>query len=225
MASLLEFKTALYGEGYDPASFKVTRMVGTSLPTASLKTPHVHAVFKAYRQDLSLPLEDFPLHESVELTLCYFLLSLARLSTFKNQMDFLSKKLPFAESWMITDTLGLVLKKSQSADFKPYFLIFVKSKAVYERRFAYVWAMRYYREEKITFFLDHLLFDEEYYVMMAQAWMLATLAITHFDEITKFLQKKEIPLSLKRKAISKMRDSYRISVEEKEILKRIRDNG
>ena len=225
MATLQEFKTALYGEGYDPSSFKVSRMVGTSLPTAFLKMPHVHAVVKAYHQDLSLPLEEFPLHESVELTLSYFLLFLARLPTFESQMDFLSKKLPFAESWIITDTLGMVLKKSQSAEFKPRYLAFTKSKAIYERRFAYVQAMRYYREENITFFLDHLLFDEEYYVLMAEAWMLATFAITHFDEIAQFLQRKEIPLSLKRKAISKMRDSYRISPEEKEILKRIRDKS
>jgi len=220
-----EFKKALYGESYDVSSFKVTNMVGTDLPTALLKMPHVHEVIKAYENDDSLSLESFPLRESVELTLSYFILSLYRLSSFKEQMVFLDKHLEYARSWIITDTLGMALKKSNASDFRRFYLSFVKGKATFKKRFAYVQAMRYYREENITFFLDGLRYDESYYVLMGQAWMLATFAITHFDEIAQFLQKDGIPLSLKRKAISKMRDSYRISKEQKEILKRLRDNA
>jgi 3-methyladenine DNA glycosylase AlkD len=223
MATLQEFKNALYGEGYDPSSFKESTMVGTPLKRAFLTTPHVHAVVKEYRQDRSLPLASFPLDESVELTLTYFLLSLYRLPSFLEQMAFLEKKLFAAQSWIITDTLGMALKKNVGKDFHPFYLAFTTSKETYKKRFAYVQALRYYREPDVSFFLKHLQVDEEYYVMMGQAWMLATFAINHFQEVVAFLQNKDCPLPLKRKTISKCCDSYRLSAEEKEILKSLRD--
>ncbi|MFA6619940.1 MAG: DNA alkylation repair protein [Bacilli bacterium] len=224
MDKLRQFKDDLYGQGYDPASFRVSRMVGTSLKSASLKTPHMKEVVAFYAKDPSLPLEEIPLEETVELTLCYFLLSLKKEGTFAKQMAFLQKKLAYANSWEITDCLQQVIQKAPAKDYKPYYRKWVKDKREYARRFAYVYAMRYYKEDDVAFFLDHLVFDERYYVYMAQAWMLATLAITHFEVIRSFLLRPDIPENLRRKTISKMRDSYRISSKQKEIVKQIRDN-
>ena len=224
MNSLRQFKEDLYGQGYDPTSFKVSRMVGTSLKTASLKTPHIKEVIARYAKDTTLPLESFPLDETVELTLCYFMLSLKKEKSFEQQMGFLQGKLGEANSWIITDSLQQVIRKAPAEAFEPYYEKWAKDKREYARRFAYVYAMRYYREDNIGFFLDRLLYDERYYVLMAQAWMLATFAIGHFAEVVAFLKRKDIPKTLARKTISKMRDSYRISPEQKEIVKRIRDN-
>jgi 3-methyladenine DNA glycosylase AlkD len=223
MSTLEEFKEDLYGKGYDPKRFHVSTMVGTDLKSASLTIPHVKDVVARYSQDPSLFLEEFPLEETVELTLCYFLLSLKKEGTFEKQMGFLQGKLGFANSWEITDSLPQVIKKAPQKEFDVFYRRWVKDKREYARRFAYVFAMRYYREKDISFFLDHLVYDDRYYVYMAQAWMLATFAITHFEEI-RFFAQNDFPLALKRKTISKMRDSYRISPEQKEIVKQIRDN-
>jgi len=224
MDPLQQFKEDLYGHGYDPASFQVSRMVGTSLKSASLRSPHIKEVIAHYAKDASLPLESFPLDETVELTLCYFMLSLKKEKTFEKQMGFLQGKLAKANSWIITDSLQQAIRKAPKEAFEPYYQKWVKDKREYARRFAYVFAMRYYREDDISFFLDRLVYDERYYVMMAQAWMLATFAIAHFSEVVAFLKRKGIPETLVRKTISKMQDSYRISPEHKEIVKRIRDN-
>jgi 3-methyladenine DNA glycosylase AlkD len=224
MDQLKQFKEDLYGKGYDPASFHLSRMVGTSLKTASLTTPHMKEVIVRYAKDESLPLSSFPLDETVELTLCYFVLSLKKEKTFEKQMGFLQGKLAYADSWIITDSLPQVIRKAPEEAFEPYYQDWVKDRREYARRFAYVFALRYYRENDIRFFLEHLVYDERYYVYMAQAWMLATFAITHFADVVAFLQRKDIPEILARKTISKMRDSYRISPEQKEIVKQIRDN-
>lgn len=224
MDKLQQLKNDLYGLGYDPATFRVLRMVGTNLKSASLKTPHVKEVVARYAKDSSFPLEEIPLDETVELTVCYFLLSLKKEGTFAKQMAFLQDKLGYANSWEITDCLQQVIHKAPAEDYQPYYRKWVKDKREYARRFAYVYAMKYYKEDDVGFFLDHLVFDERYYVYMAQAWMLATLAITHFDAICSFLRRPDIPESLRRKTISKMRDSYRISSKQKEIVKQIRDN-
>ena len=152
------------------------------------------------------------------------MLSLKKEKTFEKQMGFLQGKLAKANSWIITDSLQQAIRKAPKEAFEPYYQKWVKDKREYARRFAYVFAMRYYREDDISFFLDRLVYDERYYVMMAQAWMLATFAIAHFSEVAAFLKRKGIPETLVRKTISKMQDSYRISPEHKEIVKRIRDN-
>ncbi len=224
VTALDRFKEELYGANYDVASFRVSTMVGTSLKTASIPIPHVKEVVKAHAKDPELDLDSFPLEESVELTLCYFLLSLIKEGTFEKQMAFLQGKLRYANSWEITDSLQQVIKKAPQKSFLPFYERFVRSAWTYEKRFAYVYAMRYYRDQDIDIFLKKLRYDDEYYVGMAQAWMLATFGITHFEMIKTFLLTPSLPLFLKRKAISKMRDSYRITSEEKEILKQIRDN-
>lgn len=224
MATLEEFRQALYGKDYDLASFKPAKMVGTSLPWAVLTSPHVKEVCRRYEKDLGLDLGQFPLNETVEMTVSFFIISLRRIPDFKSQMRFLQRYLKFADSWMITDALGPYLRKHRAQDFLPYYEIFIESPHLYERRFAYVHALSFYREEDVTPFIEGIRFSEEYYLYMAEAWMLATFGITHFEQVSAYLKQKDVPLSLKRKAISKMRDSYRISSEEKEILKQIRDN-
>ena len=222
--ALIAFRKELYGPDKDPASFSPAKMVGTSLPWAKIPTPRMKAVVKAHAKDSDLPLEEFPLDESVELTLCYFLFSLKKEGTFEKQMAFLQRKLGNANSWMITDALPQVIQKAGMEEYQPYYGKWVNDKREYARRFAYVYALRYYQEKDISFFLDHLVYDERYYVMMAQAWMLATFAITHFEDVVHFLKDPSCPESLFRETISKMRDSYRIREDEKEFVKQIRDN-
>ena len=58
-------------------------------------------------------------------------------------------------------------------------------------------------------------------VMMAQAWLLATIAICYPDEIFEFLSSKA-DITLKRKTISKMCDSFRIPDDVKDKFKSLR---
>jgi 3-methyladenine DNA glycosylase AlkD len=218
------FKNDLYGAGYSPTSFQLTAMAGPELKTSFVKIPQVKAAVRKYVGDPALVLENFALDESVELTLAYFWLSLERLDTFAEQMRFLSKKLPYARSWMITDGLPQAIGKASFADYLPYFRRFRSSRSLYERRFAYVFALRYVHEKDIAPLLQGYVPETEYYGMMAQAWLLATLGIDHFDEIVRFLKENELPLALKRKSVSKMMDSFRISSKKKNILKALRKN-
>jgi 3-methyladenine DNA glycosylase AlkD len=215
-------RTELYGSGYDVRSFKAYTMVGSDLPSAGLTIPQVKAVAAKHFSDRELVLEEFSLAESLELTTCFFWLSLKRLETFKAQMDFLAKKVRYAQSWAITDSLSQFMRKGEETEFISYFKRFVRSKYLYEKRFAYVYAMQYYRESDVSFFIRGMIPDDEYYVYMGQAWLLATLAIRHFEEVKDFLSSAPMPEVLKRKTISKMVDSFRISDSQKRIVKEIR---
>ncbi len=59
---------------------------------------------------------------------------------------------------------------------------------------------------------------EKYYVNMAQAWLICELYIHYPQETLNYIKKNKLNVFTHNKAISKIRDSYRISKFEKEDL-------
>ena len=88
---------------------------------------------------------------------------------------------------------------------------------------AYVLGLKQYRDEKIIKIFNFINFNEEYMVMMAEAWLLATIAITFPNETYQFLNETS-DLILKRKTISKICDSFRFNDEIKSKFKNLRGN-
>ena len=54
---------------------------------------------------------------------------------------------------------------------------------------------------------------------MAEAWLICEMYIKYPKEIKKFLENNNLNKFTQNKAISKIHDSYRVSKEEKELLK------
>jgi 3-methyladenine DNA glycosylase AlkD len=200
-------------------SAKGINIYASKTPSLGIPVPHVKEVALKYLSDPSLRLETFSLSESVELTMCFFIIGLKREKDFAKKMDFLLAYLPQVDSWGVTDICPQFIKRGTVKDFIPYFNEFKKSRHPFVRRFAYVMALGYYRDPSSAYFIAHLLPDEDYYVMMAEAWMLATLSITAFPDVLSFLKSSRCPFELRRKTISKCLESFRISDEGKEILR------
>lgn len=219
-----EFKSKLYDPMIRRTSFsgKAIDIYGCSLPSLGIPVPHVKEVVKEYLANPSLDLRDFNLHETVELTMAFFALGLQREGTFAEKMEFLRGNLKNAQSWGVTDLCPQYVPKKDLKEYLPFYRSFLKSRFLYQRRFAYVMAMGYYRAADVEPILDGLRYDGEYYVYMAQAWLLATLAITHFAEVVAFLKKEDCPMSLRLKTISKGVESFRLSEKQKKILKSLR---
>ena len=76
-------------------------------------------------------------------------------------------------------------------------------------------------DERRTFSEYYVNTNEEYIVMMSEAWLLATIAISFPNDIYEFLCDTN-DNTLKRKTISKMVDSFRIDDETKEKFKKLR---
>lgn len=223
MDILAQLRQDLYGENFDYKSLKYTNMFGSDLKTAYIKKPHINEVIKKYQNNEELNLDNFPLDESVELTTIYFVLSLRKIKTLEDQLDFLDKKVRFAKSWAITDTIQQSLKKLDRNLVDKHIKKWSKSNFEYEKRFAYIIAMKFYQENDVKNYLEMIDDDQRYYVLMAEAWLLATLAITHKDEVMTLLRNiaKQNP-TLTRKTIQKICDSFRIEVQDKEEFKKIR---
>ena len=186
-----------------------------------VKNPILRQIIKDHLSDIELNTEDFKLGKYLEVDFIYFGLCLLRLKTIDEQLDFIKKNVKKAKSWAITDTLNGYFKKCSFEKYWETYMYLYHSKHTYDRRFAYIFGLKFYKDERILNILTHLTYYEEYMVMMAEAWLLQTIATIYPDEIYEFL-KKCSDLTLKRKTISKISDSFRFDEETKNRFKSLR---
>ena len=186
-----------------------------------VKNPLLKQIVKDHIKDDELSPEEFELGKYLEVDYIYFGLSLKRLNKIEEQLDFLKKNIYKAKSWAITDTASTYLKKMSFEQYWDFFKATNDSKYTFTRRMAYILGLKVYREKEILKVLDYIKPNEEYMVMMAEAWLLATIAIHYPDEIFEYLSTKA-DSTLKRKTISKMCDSYRIDEKTKTKFKSLR---
>ena len=186
-----------------------------------VKNPVLRQLIKDNKTNGDLKLEDFSLGQYLEIDFIYFGLALSRLKTIDEQLSFLKENIKIAKSWVITDTLATYLKKCPFEKYWAFFIDLYQSPYIYDRRLVYVLGLKHYQDEKILKILDYLNLHEEYMVMMAEAWLLATIAIHYPNEVYDVL-KTCSDLTLKRKTISKIHDSYRFDDKTKERFQSLR---
>ena len=90
----------------------------------------------------------------------------------------------------------------------------------FERRFFYVYFMRNMNALTPEEFFEICAAesDERYYVQMGAAWAIAEMFIKQREITLAFLASKRATKFIQNKAISKIRDSFRVSKAEKDAL-------
>ena len=186
-----------------------------------VKNPKLKEIIKEHKQDFELNPNDFILGKYLEVDHIYFGLSLIRLNKIEDQLQFLKENAWKAKSWAVTDCMSPYLKKIKFEEYYDFFLKTYDSKYTYERRMAYVLGLKQSKDKNILKVLKLMKTNEEYMVMMAEAWLLSFVALEFEDEVFEFLSKCE-DITLKRKAISKICDSLRYTEESKNRFKSLR---
>lgn len=186
-----------------------------------VKNPVLRSIVKDRINDKELKLEDFDLGKYLEVDLIYFSLALSRRKDIDAQLKFLEDNIYKAKSWAVTDCITTYIKKLTFEKYWSFFKNNHNSKYTYTRRMSYVLGLKVYKEKEILEILSHIRENEEYMVMMAEAWLLATMAILYPEEVYNFL-KATNDITLKRKAISKVVESFRIDDKAKERYKSLR---
>ena len=215
------FKNLLISKKEEKFAAFSAKLSNSNYQTIGVKNPDLRQIVKDYKNDPELNLDEFELGKCVEIDFLYFAFSLSRAKTNIEKLEFIEEKIHYAKSWMITDMVSTYIKKISFNEYWPLFLKLYKSRHVYDRRMAYVLGLKLYRDQKVLQILNYINLNEDYMVMMAEAWLLATLAINFSEEIYVFLEKTS-DKKLKLKTISKMVDSFRISEETKTKFKALR---
>jgi len=217
-----QFRLEIYGTN-NPV-FVDSKMPGSSLPWAKTPVPKIKQAITTLVNDDSFSESLLNPSLSIEMGQVYFGYHLSKSPSFPLQMDFLLSKAPLAKSWMITDFVPQYLKKGSAKAFKPYFLKLVNSKDDFSRRLAYVIALHFYRDKDIGYVYSSFKKDDRYYVMMSEAWLLASLAIYDFSRVKSLLLSNKLTNECKKKTISKMIDSFRIDEKMKNEAREIRQS-
>lgn len=139
---------------------------------------------------------------------------------FEAKMAHLRLLLPHLDSWALTDCIVPTLKITASErdcawDFAMECL---ESDREYTVRFGIIMLLHDFltaRDIPRTAQVLCGIQDSRYYVQMAVAWCLAEMAVTAYGQVVAILDSGVLNDFVQNKAIQKMRESYRITPEQK----------
>lgn len=144
-----------------------------------------------------------------------------------NFTKYMEKFLPKIDNWAICDGFCNTVKsipKNKEA-YLPKIKEMLMSSHEFSVRVGLILLLSFYVESNylsIIFECVNSLNREEYYINMAVAWLLAECYIKYREETLEFLKNNQNSKFVQNKTISKICDSYRVTKEEKEMLKKLR---
>ncbi len=142
------------------------------------------------------------------------------------KLGYMSSYIPQISNWLINDTVCSTLKVKKPQEQKmlwDFIVPYLKSKNQFEVRFAVIMMLdNFIIEEYVDKVISKLdkIKNKEYYAEMAISWTLAEIGIKFNDKAMKYLKgNNNLDKFTFNKTLQKMRESKRISQEQKEELK------
>ena len=136
--------------------------------------------------------------------------------------------IPKIDNWAICDTFctGLKITKKHKDEMWIFIQKYLKSKKEFEVRFGVVMILGYFIDEEHleeNFKIFNNIKVDKYYVQMAVAWAISICLIRYYDRTVKYLQKEaNLDNFTYNKSIQKAIESYRITDEQKDYLRKMK---
>ena len=149
-----------------------------------------------------------------------------REKNFDRCIEMLEAFLPYVDNWATCDSLKPKVFKKEAVKLLSHIKRWIKSKDCYTVRYAINLLMTYYLEE--NFNKDFLVIvanikSDEYYVNMMRAWYFATALAKQYEETLPYIENNLLDTWTHNKTIQKAIESFRISKEQKEYLKTLKN--
>lgn len=130
-----------------------------------------------------------------------------------------------ADNWATCDLLKFNIKEGNKPQYFELCKELIKSKKPFVRRIGITILFKFVDDdnyiEKIFEILNSFENETEYYVNMVNAWLVAECFTKQREKTLAFLNSHKLNQFTINKAISKCRDSFRVSAEDKEMLKTV----
>ena len=133
--------------------------------------------------------------------------------------------LPYVDNWSTCDSLRPRVLKKEPLRLLARIDDWLDSEHTYTVRFAIQLLMLYYLDDCFdTEFLERVaaIKSDEYYVNMMIAWYFATALAKQYDATLPYLTEKRLSPWVHNKTIQKATESYRITKEQKETLRKLK---
>lgn len=157
-------------------------------------------------------------------------LVIARVENDKVRDNYFNKFTNKIDNWAICDAVinRFKLKDEELDSFLPYIKKYLESKNEFTLRCGFVFLLNYYVKKKYLTAIFELInnnTNNSYYVEMAISWLLSYCYLLDKNKTIDFITTSNISDFVYNKTISKIRDSLRVSKEEKENLKLLLKKG
>ncbi len=216
---LLTLLFAQQDEAYRLFNLKI---VPTSLKVIGVRSPQMGKILKQLKKEGG-NLEGALWHDYLEVDFIVANITLSKDIPLVDKYRFIEDFMKGADNWAIVDSASGAF---QSTDFilaQKWIKRFIQSPYPFVRRFGYVHALNnFVCPEYVPTILSLMAKDEHYYVRMAEAWLLCECFLKDPALTEKYLSESTLDDWTINKAISKISDSFRVTDEVKEKLKKYR---
>lgn len=144
---------------------------------------------------------------------------------FDRCIALLGQFLPYVDNWATCDQLSPKCLKKHTQELLQYTRKWMASDHIYTIRFGIGMLMRYFLDE--AFIPKYLKWvadiqSQEYYIRMMQAWFFATSLAKQWEATLPYIEQHRLHPWTHDKTIQKAIESYRITDEQKALLKTLR---
>lgn len=143
----------------------------------------------------------------------------------------LTRFLPYADNWAVTDTIRIRALRRADADVRLWLdqlARWARDTHTYTIRYAVVALMADFLDDRFDAMqlqLVETIQSDEYYVNMARAWYFATALAKQWESTLPLLVERRLDPWTHNKTIQKACESYRVPSEHKALLRSMRING
>ena len=198
-------------------------LLKTNYAVLAVPSPQIKALAKEISKGNFMSFLDLKLDAYYENTAINALL-IDKIKDFNTYADYLRAYANIADNWATCDVLPFTDTKRDKEKLFALSREFIISPKTFVRRigvdmlFAYTKDVSY--NERVLESIKSLKGDKEYYVNMCVAWLVAEYVVKQRDFGIDVISSGILNDFTVNKAISKCRDSYRVSDEDKEFLLR-----
>ncbi len=191
-------------------------MLGVRVPLLRAKAREI------CRGDWRLFLEEYPAAYYEELMLQGLVLAGAKLP-MAERLQRLADYLPRVDNWAVCDCVCSTfrLQGEEKRQTYEFMLGLAGAEHEYSRRFVLVMLLGHYVEPEYAADICRLVEEipgGEYYVDMAKAWLISVLFVKEREVALTYLQRSRLDDFTFNKAIQKIRESRRVSAEDKALV-------
>ena len=164
-----------------------------------------------------------------EIMLQGMIIGLSKEKDFEKIEKYIIEFIPKIDNWAVCDTFcaGLKITKKYKKGMWELIDKYLKSEKEFELRFGIVMILDFYIEENYLqedFKIFENINSKDYYVQMAVAWAISICLIKYYDETLLFLKdkKEKFDKFTYNKALQKGIESFRLTKEQKETLRKMK---
>ena len=150
---------------------------------------------------------------------------LSEIKDYDKCIEYIDKFLPYIDNWAVCDTLLPKVFKKNTDKLIEKINVWIKDKHIYTVRFAISMLMRLYLDDnydKKYLNMVSKVKTDEYYLKMMVAWYFATALAKRWDDAVYYLENNKLDTWIHNKTITKACDSFRITDEQKEYLRKLK---